>query len=372
MFDYKEQFVAADGIYLLSHSVGRPPATAERHIGEVFFAPWHRGRGDPWEQWLACIEAFRDALGRLFNARPEDFCPQSNLSSALSKLLQSLRPDGPRRDILLTGDDFPSLGFVIQQAERCGYRARFLAPQLDHTDPQVWADAFDERAALVLVTHVQSNTGRQLPVADIVASARARQVLSVVDIAQSAGVLPIDYSAWNADFVIGSCVKWLCGGPGAGHLWVNPAVIDHCQPLDVGWFSHEAPFEFDIHDFRYHPGALRFWGGTPSVIPYALAAHSIELIHAIGVENIRRHNCTLSQRLIDALAPGTLRSPPEAARRGGTLVLDPGAATDRLCAALDGQRVRYDRRAQGLRLSPHIYNTVEEIDTVAACFAAEA
>lgn len=369
MFDPSARFVASDGIYLLSHSVGRPPTTAEYHLGSAFYAPWHKGEGEPWRQWLQLVEDFRAALAGLFSSEPAYFCPQVNLSSALSKVIQSLPAPTNRSEILLNQDDFPSLGFVIQQAGSYGYRAKFLPAGADVTAAEVWREHLTDTVALVLITHVQSNTGCQLPVGEIAAIAMEREVLSIVDVAQSAGVIPIDYTHWNADFVIGSCVKWLCGGPGAGHLWVHPRTLERCQPADVGWFSHENPFEFDIHDFRYHPDALRFWGGTPSVMPFVQAAHSIEVIKTIGVEAIRKHNLALSQRLVDAVDPDWVKSPLDPAQRGGTVVLDPGARVDAVCEALDAERVRYDRRATGIRMSPHIYNHHSDIETVITCFS---
>jgi selenocysteine lyase/cysteine desulfurase len=365
--DHAARFVACEGIYLLSHSVGRPPLGARGRVADEFFAPWERGQGDPWPQWLAAIEAFRDALGALFNSAAANFCPQTNLSSALAKILWALPLAAERRTLLLSEDDFPSMGFVIAQAERRGYRVRFMARECSVLDVGNWDRHLEGDVALALLTHVQSNTSRMMPVAEVAALARARGIVSVVDIAQSGGVIPIDLQSWNADFVIGSCVKWLCGGPGAAYLWVNPDIVARCEPLDVGWFSHANPFEFAIRDFRYHPGALRFWGGTPSVLPFVLASAGIGLVTEIGIDNVRAHNLRLCQRLVDAVDGSALRSPVACSERGGTVVLDPGARLATFSERLDRCLVRFDVRASGLRLSPHIYNTDQEIDAVLDC-----
>ncbi|HBO12117.1 MAG TPA: kynureninase, partial [Halieaceae bacterium] len=94
----------------------------------------------------------------------------------------------------------------------------------DERDPAAWRAALSDDTALVLVTQVQSNTGVQVPVAAVCAAAREAGALSVVDAAQAVGILPVDVQAIGADFLLGSCVKWLCGGPGAGFLWVDPAL----------------------------------------------------------------------------------------------------------------------------------------------------
>lgn len=363
--NYKESFVSAQGIYLLNHSVGRPPVNTREAWIDSFIDPWEQGGEEVWPRWLESIDHFRAALAGLLNSDVASVCPQANLSSALTKVLQSFRLPEKKRVLLYTEQDFPSIAFVLQQAARNGFVLRHIPADADTLDPIVWSDYLTPDVGLVLVTHVHSNTGRQVPVAGISAMARERGVLSVVDIAQSVGVVPIDLKNWQADFVIGSCVKWLCGGPGAGFLWVAPERVGECEPVDVGWFSHESPFEFDMHNFRYAADALRFWGGTPSVQPYVTAANSIRLLNRIGLATIRAHNLALTQLIIDAVDSNTLVTPLQPQCRGGTVVLNYGADKQKpVCARLREAGVLFDERPTGIRLSPHIYNDAEEIAVV--------
>jgi kynureninase len=190
----------------------------------------------------------------------------------------------------------------------------------------------------------------------------------VVDVAQSVGVVPIDLAQWQADFVIGSCVKWLCGGPGAGFLWVSPDRINQCHPRDVGWFSHEAPFEFDIRNFRFAPDAMRYWGGTPSIQPYVLATNSLKIFNQLGIEQIRTHNLALTDQLLHGVSDENCVSPREPALRGGTVVLQYAEEQlHRIAKNLEAEEVSFDLRRTGVRLSPHIYNEGEEIARVLAC-----
>jgi len=208
-----------------------------------------------------------------------------------------------------------------------------------------------------------------VPVTDICRLAHDRGIMSVVDIAQSAGIVPIDVNRWDADFVIGSCVKFLCGGPGAGFLWVNDRILHECRPTDVGWFSHADPFEFDIHEFRYADSALRFWGGTPAVLPYAVAANSLETLLDIGIERIRAHSLELTQAIIDSVPRKCLYTPARPVSRGGTVVLDFGERQSDAASALTDAGVHFDVRRTGMRLSPHIYTSREEIEQVVSCLA---
>jgi kynureninase len=178
-----------------------------------------------------------------------------------------------------------------------------------------------------------------------------------VDVAQSAGIVPIDVAAWDADFIVGSCVKFLCGGPGAGFLWVNDRVLGECRPLDVGWFSHADPFEFDIHQFRYADSALRFWGGTPAILPYTVAANSLETLIEIGIGRVRAHSLELTQTIINSVSRKNLYTPARPARRGGTVVLDFGERQPEAGAAAGGCR-RLDESRRAFRRPAHRHAAV--------------
>ena len=362
-----KDFARPDGIYMLNHSVGLPPSSIA-HVADDLIARWLTQPHDAWPGWTSELDGFHAELGRLFNHDPQWFCHQVNVSSAVTKVIHSLPRDPSRSVIVLSERAFPSLGYVAQAASAAGYATRMLPADADTTDPAAWGDAVTDDVAVVMVGHAESNTGARLPVPEILELIRESGAISVVDVAQSAGVIPIDLRSWQADFVVGTAVKWLCGGPGAAFVWVNPDRIGECEPLDVGWFSHTDPFEFDINDFRFAPDARRFWGGTPSPIPAALARHGIAALNNIGVGTIHEHNTSLTERLINgvsAIDDGLLVSPREAPSRSGTVVIDPGsAARTTVLAALAAASVRVDERAQGIRISPHLINSIDDIDTV--------
>ena len=123
-----------------------------------------------------------------------------------------------------------------------------------------------------------------------------------------------------------------------------------------------------IHDSRHHPGALRFWGGTPTIAPYAIAAHSIECLLAIGVDRIRHHNLALGDRLRAGVPTACCVSPADPDARSGTVILDFAGGNDAATAALAAAGVAADRRALGFRLSPHIYNDAADVDAALAAF----
>ena len=358
------KFFEHKGIYLLSHSVGLPLKLAKSKSEDGFWQPWINADGAIWSHWLAHIERFRDQLSRLLNSDKRNFCPQINISSAVTKIIFSLNAPTNKNVILMSEEDFPSVAFALQQSNCLGYKLRYIPSSLDLNNMQVWDDYLTDDVALVLVTQVQSNNGCQLPIPSITSMSKQRSILSLIDIAQAIGILPIDIQKWSADFVVGSCVKWLSGGPGAGFLWVNPKIIESCKPSDVGWFSHEDPFEFKIHEFRYAKDALRFWGGTPSVHPYLVASASLDFVCEIGVDTIRDHNITMSDQLIGVLDEYDLISPRGYDHRSGTMIIHFGKHHDRMVRLLHENNVHFDSRSKGIRLSPHLYNSEAQVDVL--------
>ena len=362
----KDLFPPAKSTYLLSHSIGRMPSSAKQLLQDDFFSHWESDGEDIWNHWLASIDNFRAALAGLFNAAPNTFCPQSNISSGLGKVVQSLPKKNGKNVIVMCESDFPSAGFVLQQAHAKGFTLKVLPTDADVQNINTWDAALSADVHSVFITHVQYNSSKRAPVSQICALARQRGVTTIVDIAQSAGVVPIDFAKWNSDVVVGSCIKWLCGGPGAGYLWVNPNFVEQLEPKDLGWFSHANPFEFDINHFEYAKDSARFWGGTPSVIPYVVAANSINVIKQVGVAQIQKHNQSLIDHLTEVIDPKAMVSPLHGSARGGTLVAN-FENREAIEQRLNQAGVQYDARASGIRMSPHIYNTMEEIEVVKRC-----
>jgi len=338
--------------------VGCLPKESVEALHAGFIRPWSQLGGDAWHEWLARHDAFRFALAELLGGMPEEYCAQANLSSGLSKLLASLPRDGTSKRVLLAAEDsFPSLGFVLRQAERFGYEARLISRERSPALAETWAQALTDDVRAVLVTHVHSETGVVAPVEAIARLCADREILCIVDVAQSAGILPFAVHTLGAHVVLGSCVKWLCGGPGAGFMWIDPALIERLEPTDVGWFSHAEPFRFDIHSFEYAHDARRFWGGTPSVAPFVLAAASLQVLNEIGVPAIFAHNRALMEVFAREMPRAWRARIPAPEQTGGTLCIRAGSALDAVRAGLQDADVRFDCRGEVVRLSFHVVNT---------------
>jgi selenocysteine lyase/cysteine desulfurase len=361
MNQHKNDFLLANSNYLLNHSVGRPLKTAEDAFKESFLVPWQHSGKEPWGSWLDIISNFQMALSVLFNAPTEQFCPQVNLSSSLTKIVMSLASLNKEDVIILMSEiDFPSMGFALQKALPKNAKIRFIDKSLDITNTNVWLEHLSKEVDLVFISNAYSNTGQLAPVHDVISQAKELGVISVLDIAQSAGVIPLNLQDVSPDFMLGSSVKWLCGGPGAAYLWVNPNIIEQCQPKDVGWFSHENPFEFDIHNFSYNQSAMKFWGGTPSITPFALASHSIHYFVSLGASYVRAHNQKMIDLIVDEFDAEVI-SPINREKRSGTVILDFRGKQKVIMDALDVANISVDARHLGMRVSAHIYNDADDI-----------
>lgn len=361
----RDQFHIGDRRYFLSHSVGAQPVAFREAFDAGFSEPWRTEGFSVWDPWFEAVDRFRKGLAPLIGAKARDICPQQNVSSGIAKIIFSLPERARRRKIVLSEDDFPTVGFALGQARRMGYELVFLPGGERLADPDAWTPAFHDDVQIVAATQVYSNSSVLAPCAEIAKRARERGVFSMIDVAQAAGAVPVQLEEWGPDFAVGTSLKYLCGGPGAAFLWARSDAAARVAPLDVGWFSHADPFEFDIHHFEYAEGAARFTGGTPSIGPLAGATAGHAAIGAAGVNAIYAHNQALLDRLFDQLPESAIVSTTRAGARGSAAIIRP--RDYEACARdLADAGIVHDTRLGGVRVSVHLYNNEEDIDALAS------
>ncbi len=354
----REFFEVPDN-YFLSHSVGCLPKQTQQALIANYLGPWSAGTN--WSEWMPVLDKFRAGLASILGVSADLICPQSNISSALTKVIYSLPQPTTRNKIILSKEDFPTVGFVFKQAERTGYEICFIDG--DPTDIENWETTIDETAAIVHITHALSNTSHLLPVQQICDIARAKGAISIVDVAQSLGGVRVDITSWNPDFVTGTGVKFLCFGPGACFLYCSKARLENSAPVDVGWFSHENPFEMDIEHFQYAKDAMRFFGGTPSPAPLIAANAAMDMWQEIGsggFEVAHKRIETALDFLIGHLNADIMVSPKHADKRGATLVIAPKNRKI-LRDKIKSNGLLCDERKEGFRFSLHGYTSDEEV-----------
>jgi len=225
--------------------------------------------------------------------------------------------------------------------------------------------AIDETTLLVPFSHVLFKSAFLQDAKAIVDRAHEVGAMVVLDTYQSAGTVPFSVKELNVDFATGGSVKWLCGGPGAGYLYVRPDLQLTLEPKTTGWMAHEAPFSFET-TLRYAPNISRFLHGSPAIPALYAARSGYRIINEIGVERIREKNMRQTNYLISLAeeAGFEVTSPKNAAQRGGTITVaheHAGAMTKEL---LRREFIVDYRPGAGIRISPHFYTKDEELDLV--------
>jgi kynureninase len=225
-------------------------------------------------------------------------------------------------------------------------------------------NAIDNETCLVALAHTSYCSSYRVDARAIVEQAHGKGALVLLDVYQSAGVMQLSAADWNVDFLIGGTIKWLCGGPSCGYLYVRPDLQRDLRPRLTGWVAHDSPFDFAHAPMRYARSVRRFAQGTPSIPALYSAIPGLEIIEAVGVAGIAAESQRRTQLMIDfASARGwTINTPIEITQRGGSVMIGVQNASQTV-ERLAEQKVFVDWRPDaGLRMSPHFFNTDEEIE----------
>jgi kynureninase len=346
--------------YFMSHSAGPRPAHLNECLQSRFLSPWDDRGGEAWGGWLEEIDGFLSKLAALMATKASQIAPKPSVTNALLSFLGALASQTSRRVILVAPDTFPSLIYAIGEARHLGFTTKFLAENCDPRDPESWAAHADDQTAAFLIMHVHSNTGLSPNPKILAKTASNLGVQTIIDVAQSIGILSVMPEIWGVDCVIGSSIKWLSGGPGSGFLWLKAKGINELTPQDCGWFSHLRPFEFAPKVFEPADQAKRFWGSTPSPISAICASAGLDIVLTHGQEKLLTHNRALIRHFFNRLPQFEY----ELNGHGGTLCLDLGPEAMAIHAELTHQNIMCDRRANRLRLSFGISNDEGDIEAL--------
>ena len=340
--------------YLINHSLGAMPRRAEERLAE-YASTWRERGVRAWaEGWWELPMTVGDQVGRIIGAPPGTTVMHQNVAVAEAVVRSCFRATGERRRVVYQRADFPSVRYFWQAQHD-------LEPVACDSDEEV-VESIDDRTLLVPVSHVLFRTGEIQDVEAIVARAHAAGAHVVLDAYQSAGAVPLDVTALGVDFAVGGSVKWLCGGPGNGWLYVRPDLAARLEPALTGWQAHADPFAFEP-ELRYAAGAARFLTGTPNVPAHYAATAGYDLVEQVGVSRIRERSLEATQLLIDLAdrAGFEVHSPREPSRRGGTVTLGvPEAAAVQRELVARGVICDY-RPDAGIRLGPHFFNLDDEL-----------
>jgi kynureninase len=365
---YREEFpVLQKKAYLISASLGPVSTRAKRYLQEYVDGWEEIGAPEPF--WFGRIfpqiRAVKGLYGGLIGADPDELAITTNVTMALSSILSCLDLSGERNRIVLTELDFPTNGHVSLAHRRRGAEVVFLKSEDGMTVPtEAFAEAIDERTALVMINRVLYRSSALLDVKEICRLAREAGAWSVIDDFHGAGIVPIDVHDVGCDFHATGVLKWLLGGPGLTFLYARRALLPSLEPAIAGWWSQREPFGFRTTELEYHPTARRFETGThPAPISF-IARGGLEIISEVTPERIRARQHELQEHLISRADAADLpvRTPRDPSTRGGVVNIGVGEQAAKIAEALYERDVCVDSRGDGIRVSPHFFNTEEDID----------
>ncbi|HEX8475339.1 MAG TPA: aminotransferase class V-fold PLP-dependent enzyme [Pyrinomonadaceae bacterium] len=358
-------------VYLISHSLGAMPRAAYESM-QAYAEQWATRGVRAWaEGWWEMPLTLGDEVGRIIGADAGTVVMHQNVSVCQSLIISCFDIDArktKRNKVVYSELEFPSVKYVYEAHARDG-RFRIVKVKSDDgtTVPlERMLEAIDEETLLVPISHVLFKSGFLQDARAITRRAHEVGAMVVLDTYQSAGTVPFSVRDLDVDFCTGGSVKWLCGGPGAGYLYVAPRLHDQLEPKVTGWMAHESPFAFEAAPIRYASGVARFLHGSPAIPALFAARSGYEIINRIGVEKIRAKSIRQTTRLIELAEAAGLRvtSPRDASQRGGTITVAVEHA-----AAVTQELIRREiivdyRPGAGIRISPHFYTTDEELEIV--------
>jgi selenocysteine lyase/cysteine desulfurase len=332
---------------------------------DAYLRDWDE-KGAPWDYWVERTEAARGAFARLINAEPDEIAVTTSLSAGVAALASGLRYAGPRHKIVLTDWEFPTIGQIWHAQESRGARVVHVhEDESGQIPPKAFRGAIDDETKLVSVTHVCYRNGARLDVESVARMAHEHDVPVLLDAYQTIGSIPIDVRALGVDFLACGTLKYLLGSAGLGFLYVRRELWESSWPTATGWFADEDIFAMDVHDYSPARNARRFQSGTPPVPSIYAGIAGIELMEEIGIAETAKHVRKLTELLIEGVDDlGGIVATPRDPNRRGALVCIKSTDAERLVAELDAEGIVTSSRDNNLRVSPHAYNTPEDIKTV--------
>jgi len=368
LLQWRSEFpILEKAVYLISHSLGAMPKSTYDRLHE-YAEVWATRGVRAWaEGWWNMPVTVGDEVGRIIGADPGSVVMHQNVSICQSLILSCFEPTPERNKIVYSELNFPSVMYVYEAHARDGKLTIETVKSDDGISVPLerMLAAIDETTLLVPFSHVLFKSAFLQDAKAIIDRAHEVGALVVLDTYQSAGTVPFSVKELNADFATGGSVKWLCGGPGAGYLYVRPDLQNKLEPKTTGWMAHEHPFAFDT-ELHYASNITRFLHGSPAIPALYAAQSGYRIINEIGVNKIRAKSVRQTEYLIQLAeeAGFVVTSPKDSSRRGGTVTVAHESASAIAKELIRREFVIDYRPGAGVRISPHFYTTDNELELV--------
>ncbi len=373
-FDKSPHFPIVDSMVFLNHAavapLSPPAAEALRDYADQAASQAYVGSG-----WYRAIERLREVAATLIGARGQHeiaFIP--NTSTGLSLVAKGF-PFRQGDEVVITSVEYPANRYPWQDLARFGVKLIEVPQQRDgRVDVDDVIDAITDRTKIVAVSHVQYATGYRIDlraISDVVHQARG---YLCVDAIQSVGAIPMDVQAMGIDFLSADGHKWMLGPEGAGLFYCHQDLAEMLHPNIVGWLNMRDAHNYGQYDFTFERNARRFEPGTHNIPGLLALGASLQMLLDIGIDNVWQRIEQLTSHLCDGLTSlgHPIISPREPHERSGIVTFTPSprsetshaknSSVDQIAASLAQQNIIIATREGRLRVSPHFYNTIDQID----------
>jgi kynureninase len=358
--------------YMISNSLGAMPRGVYDEV-RAYADSWSQRGVRAWEEgWWDMAVSVGDKIAPLIGARPGEISLHQNVTLIQAVISSCFDFRGPRNKVVMTDLEFPSVQYFYHEQRRNGARIE-LVPSDDSVrfDLDKFLAAIDETTLLVPISQVLFRSAYIVNAGAIIEKAHRVGAHVILDVFQATGTIPLDVRGLGADFACGGVLKWLCGGPGVGYLYVREDLRDKLKPAITGWIAHQRPFGFEAGAIDSREDSFRYLNGTPHIPALYACQPGLDILNRAGIHAIREKSMRMTARLFEAATAHGWRvnTPENPAERAGTVSVDCPHAAE-VCRELLAREILVDYRPKaGVRLSPHFYNREEECDLAIAQIA---
>jgi kynureninase len=363
---YRSEFpILESTTYLISNSLGAMPRRVYDAM-KGYADTWATRGVRAWEErwWMLAAEVGAE-IGALMNAPKGAVSTHQNVTTCQAVVASCFDFSGRRKKVVYSDLNFPSVMYFWEAQRVYGAQVHMVRTKDGVTVPtERLLDAIDETTLLVPISHVIFRSSTIQDAKAIIEKAHRVGAYVVLDTFQSLGNVPVDVQALNVDFACGGVLKWLCGGPGVGYLYVRPDLGTKLEPKFTGWFAHQNSMAFEVGPIRYTDPPFRFMNGTSNIPALEAARPGLKIIAEAGIRQIREKSKKQTARLIELADRHGWRvnSPRDPEKRGGTVSIDMPHSQE-VCRELLKREILVDWRPMaGVRMSPHFYNTDRELE----------
>ena len=364
--DWREEFpILKSTTYMISNSLGAMPRGVCDSL-QAYADSWATRGVRAWEEgWWEMAVAVGDKIAPLIGAQAGEISLHQNVTITQAIITSCFDFRGPRNKVVMCDLEFPSTQYFYNEQTRNGARIETV-PSQDRIrlDVDKFLAAIDETTLLVPISLVLFRSSYIVEARAIIERAHRVGARVILDVFQATGAIPVDVRGLGADFAVGGVLKWLCGGPGVGYLYVREDLRGTLRPALTGWIAHRRPFAFETGAVDPRSDSFRFLNGTPHIPALYACQPGLDIVNQVGVAAIREKSLRMTARLLEGAKSRGWRvnTPEKSAERAGTVSVDCPHAAE-VCRELLARNILVDYRPQaGVRISPHFYNREEECD----------